>query len=420
MKKGEIIMKKKFLVLLAVCSLLIPSLVAQGAKENTQKVQLTMGSWRADDVQQMNNLLDAYSKIAPNVEIEFKPTNPSDYNTTLRLQLESGTAPDLLYARSYKTGEDLFNSGYFADCSDIEGMKNFTDANKAPWMSSDGKMFAVPFAAVSHAVYYNRDLFKQAGVEVPTTWEDFLSACQKLQNAGITPLANGLADEWDILETFFLGALPNYVGGTNERMMYEKGEKHFTDDAFVKAFTAMKDVAKYCPKGFESVTYNDSQVLFATGKTAMFIDGSWTVGTYGDATFDWGIFAIPAPEGNKTAITFHPDMAITMNAGTEHPEEAKAFLSWLCTVEGAQTASKYLPAGFFPMINAPITIDLPQANEFLALNTGKETDARFVWPVLLDLYAPMNQAVMSVMKMEITPKQAAQAVQDAYDKLDLN
>jgi raffinose/stachyose/melibiose transport system substrate-binding protein len=108
-----------------------------------------------------------------------------------------------------------------------------------------------------------------------------------------------------------------------------------------------------------------------------------------------------------------------MNTTTEHPEEAKAFLSWLCTVEGATTASKYLPAGFFPMINAPIAIELPQANEFLALNEGKETDARFVWPVLLALYSPMDQAVIKVMKGEITPTQAANDLQKAYENLDL-
>jgi raffinose/stachyose/melibiose transport system substrate-binding protein len=49
----------------------------------------------------------------------------------------------------------------------------------------------------------------------------------------------------------------------------------------------------------------------------------------------------------------------------------------------------------------------PHANEFLALNSGKETDARFVWPKFLDLYPPMNQAVIQVLKGEITPRQAA-------------
>lgn len=414
-------MKKKILFVM-LCVLLVSgtNLFAAGSNEQKMdKVVLTMGSWRADDVDAMNNLLDAYSKVAPNVKIEFKPTNPADYNATLRLQLDSGTGPDLMYARSYAPGIELYQAGYFADCSDIAGLSNFTDSNKAPWRAPDNKMFAVPFAAVSHGVYYNKDLFKKANIAVPTTWEDFLSACEKLQSNNITPLANGLADEWDILETFFLGALPNYIGGATERVKYENGELKLNNDKFIKAYTAMKDVAKYCPKGFESVTYNDSQALFATGKAAMFIDGSWSVGTYSDAPFDWGIFAIPAPKGNKTAICFHPDMAITMNKATKYPNEAKAFLSWLCTVEGASTASKYLPAGFFPMINAPISIELKQANEFLALNDGKETDARFVWPVLLALYSPMDQAVIKVMKGEITPTQAANDVQQAYDKLDL-
>ncbi len=122
------------------------------------------------------------------------------------------------------------------------------------------------------------------------------------------------------------------------------------------------------------------------------------------------VFAIPAPKGKKTAICFHPDMAITMNTKTAHPEEARAFLEWLATKEGATIASENLPVGFFPMINFKITLANQQANEFLSLNAGKETDARFVWPALMDLYAPMNQAVIRVMKGQITAKQAADSV----------
>ncbi|NCB30609.1 MAG: carbohydrate ABC transporter substrate-binding protein, partial [Clostridia bacterium] len=92
------------------------------------------------------------------------------------------------------------------------------------------------------------------------------------------------------------------------------------------------------------------------------------------------------------------------------PEEAKAFLAWLCTQEGATTASQNLPVGFFPMINFPIELADAHANEFLSLNTGKETDARFVWPALMDLYAPMNQAVISVLKGTQTPQEAADSV----------
>ncbi|MDD4573749.1 MAG: extracellular solute-binding protein [Sphaerochaeta sp.] len=407
-------MKKQycFIAVLLFLSLMLP-LSSQGTKDMAgDSVTLTMGSWRTDDVEQMNRLLNEYKKIAPNVTIKFQPTNPPDYNATLRLQLDSNTGPDLMYARSYAAGQELFNAGYFADCSEIPGLKeNFSASNRAPWQMPDGKQFAIPFAAVSHAVYYNKDIFKKEGLTIPQTWEDFLSLNAKLKSRGYTPLSNGLADEWDIFETFFLGLLPNYIGGADQRVKYETGVLKMNDEAFVSAYQAMADIAKYCPSGFEAVTYNDSQILFNNQKAVMFVDGSWTAGVYEDATFEWGLFAIPAPKGKKTAICFHPDMAITMNRTTPHPEEAKAFLAWLCTEEGATTASQNLPSGYFPMIKFAITLDDPHANEFLALNIGKQTDARFVWPSLMDLYSPMNQAVIKVMKGDITARQAADSIQ---------
>jgi len=385
----------------------------EGTNEaGTREVVLTMGSWRTDDVDQMNALLAEYKTVAPNVTINFRPTNPPDYNATLRLQLDGGTGPDLMYARSYATGQELFKEGFFADCSDIPGLKdNFTASNLEPWQMPDGKMFAVPFAAVSHAVYYNKDIFSANNVAVPKTWSEFMDVCKTLKNNGVTPFANGVADEWDILECFFLGMLPNYVGGAEQRALFEKGERKFTDQAIVDAFTDLAMVSGYMPNGFEAVTYDDSMALFESGRAAMFVDGSWTCGVYSDAAFEWGLFAVPARNANDTAICFHPDMAITMNAATGHPDECRAFLQWLCSQAGATTASKALPLGFFPMIKFSIALDDPHANEFLALNEGKQTDARFVWPAMMGLYKPMNDAVIEVLRGSITPQQAAEKVE---------
>jgi raffinose/stachyose/melibiose transport system substrate-binding protein len=393
-----------------MAALALPVFAAGGkdAGGASGKTVLTMGSWRTDDVSQMNRLLAEYQKIKPNVEIQFRPTNPPDYNATLRLQLDGGTGPDLMYARSYAPGQELFKAGYFADCTDIPGVTaNFTASNLAPWQMPDGKAFAVPFAAVSHAVYYNKTIFQKEGLKIPQTWEEFVALNATLAAKGYTPLANGVADEWDILECFYLGLVPNYIGGSAERVQYESGAKKLNDANFVASFQALADIAKYLPKGFESVTYNDSQVLFNSQQAVMFMDGSWTAGVYADAPFEWGLFALPAPQGKKTAITFHPDMAIAYNKATKYPQECKDFLAWLASREGATIASANLPAGYFPMINFSIQLADPHANEFLALNSGKETDARFVWPKFLDLYAPMNQAVIQVLKGEITPRQAA-------------
>jgi ABC-type glycerol-3-phosphate transport system substrate-binding protein len=65
-----------------------------------EQVTLTMGSWRVDDIEQMNRILSAFNEQYPHISINFDPTNPPDYNAVLRTQLEGGTAPDLFYLRS--------------------------------------------------------------------------------------------------------------------------------------------------------------------------------------------------------------------------------------------------------------------------------------------------------------------------------
>jgi ABC-type glycerol-3-phosphate transport system substrate-binding protein len=88
-----------------------------------EQVTLTMGSWRVDDVAQMNTILDAFSAQYPNITINFDPTNPPDYNAVLRTQLEGGTAPDLFYLRSFSTSRQLYNEGFLEPLEGLPGLK---------------------------------------------------------------------------------------------------------------------------------------------------------------------------------------------------------------------------------------------------------------------------------------------------------
>lgn len=419
---------KKGLMILAALTLLLngAQVFAGGGTDSTasgakEPVTLVMGSWRADDVEQMKGLLAEYTKTHPNVIIEFKPTNPPDYNATLRLQLTSGTGPDLMYARSYATGIQLFNDGYFADVSNIPGLKeNFTEGSRSPWMTADGKSFAIPFVAVSHGVYYNKDIFSKLGLKVPETWEDFLKVCDKIKAAGITPVANSLGDEWDIAEVVFMSIAPNFIGGREGRLAYESGKRPWNDANMVAAFQAMKDLVPYLPAGFEALTYNDSNAIFATGQAAMYFDGSWTLGTFKDVPFQWGVFAPPPPKGKSPQICFHADAGIAMNSKTKYSKEASEFLAWISSKEGATTAAKYLPTGFYPMINTPITIADPHANEMLTLNQGRGLDVRLAWPRLMEGepsgYNLIMYGTIQVMKGIKTPQQAADDLAEGLAK----
>lgn len=396
---------KKLTALLVAVLLLATMLPMLGQAEG---VKLTMGSWRSDDAEKVQALLNKYKELT-GVEITFQPTVSDQYNATLRLQLDNGTGPDLFYSRSYAVGQELFDAGFAMDCTDIPGVKeNFSASALNAWQTPDGKAFAVPFAAVSHVVYYNKTLFADNGLEVPKTFEELLAVSQAFKDKGIEPFANGIASNWDILECVYLGMLPNYVGGADQRALYESGEKKMNDEAFLNSLKDYAELAKFFPEGFESITNSDGPAMLGLGRAAMFIDGSWTCGTFADYGVEWGAFAIPAREGATAGMCFHPDMGITGNNATKYPEEVKAFLAWLATPEGAQITADYLPLGFFPMINAPITFADPAVTEILALNEGKVLDARFVWAKLLGMYTPMVEQLNALAKGETSPEAAAE------------
>lgn len=407
--------KFKVMVLVLAALLAAPLVFAGGQQDSGDQVELTMGSWRTDDVAQINALLKAFNEAYPHIRIQFQPTNPPDYNATLRLQLESGTGPDLMYARSFATGVQLFEDGYFSDLSGLENIgSSYEDGARAPWSTADGTPFAIPFVAVSHGVYYNEDIFNDLDLEIPQTWQEFLTVCEKIKAAGIIPVANGLGDEWDIAEVVFMSLAPNYIGGRAGRLAYEEGKRPWNDKAVVDAFSAMADLEPYLPEGYQAISYNDGNALFATKQAAMFFDGSWSIGTYGDVDFRWSVFAVPPPAGQPGYVCFHADAGMAMNAATAHPEEAKIFLEWLGSQEGAGVLANTLPTGFFPMSNMAVEISDPHANAFLALNNGRMTDVRWPWPKLFggtpSGYELMMYGSIKVITGDSTPQEAADAL----------
>mgnify|MGYP002624290427 CR=1 FL=1 len=409
-------MKKLLFVVVTLFSLLpFVSCKKQKVSVSDEPVVLRFGSWRTDDVGEMEKLFSLFHQQYPNITVSFEAVEPTEYNDDILKKLKSETAPDLICVRSYATGESLYNAGYLSDCSWLTSFKEaFSAANRSAWTAADGKEYAVPFAAVSHGMYYNRAIFQKEELAIPRTWEEFLQTCETLKSKGYVPIANGLADKWDIFECFFLGGVvPDFVGGANEREKYEKKRLPLNDDHFVAAYQAMADIATYLPGDADSVSYDEAKQRFIDQKAVMIMDGSWSAGVYGTAAFDWGIFALPAPKDRATIICFHPDMAISMNTKTLHQKEARSFLLWLCTVNGAESVADSLPSGYFPvsMYNLPLA-DI-NANRFLRLNKGRDIDARFIWPKLVRLYEPMKQAVVDVVKGKMTPRQAADFVAGA-------
>ncbi len=382
-----------------------------------EKVTLEMGSWRTDDTEKMNEVIALFEAEYPEISVSFEPTNPPDYNASLRLRLESGTGPDIFYARSYATGVQLYEDGFMLALNDWDVLdQTYADGAQGPWTSGDGSVFAMPFLAVSHGVYYNQDIFEELNLSIPTTWDEFISVAQTIKDAGYIPVANALADQWDITEVVFMNIAPNFIGGQEGREAYDNSERTFNDEYVVSLFEAIDSLQPFLPNGYEAIGYNDSKALFQLGDAAMMFDGSWTIKEHEDAidAFKWGIFAPPSPT-DEQYITFHPDNGIAINPATDHPQEAKLFLEWLAGDAGSKAVADQLP-GFFPMKSNPPVLNNAYSNEFLGLNKGRGLDVRWTWPSMMEGnpsgYQLIQEASVAVLTDRATPTEAANSFQD--------
>ena len=401
-------MKKLLAIVLAVLMFALPALAMAD--------ELTMGSWRTDDMEQVTALLAKYEELT-GVKIVFQPTQSTQYNATLRTQLDEKIGPDLFYSRSFSTGAELSENGFNVIVNDVPGVKeNFTESALAAFTDANGNIFAVPFAAVSHFVYYNKAIFAENNIEIPATFEDFLAVCQQLKDAGIQPLSNGIAANWDILECVLCGMIPNYITA-EERLAYESGEKKMNDETWVKIYSDFAKLVPFFPEAFASIDNDNANVMFGLGQSAMLIDGSWSYGTLAGDDYDIevGFFPIPAPAGNAAGFSLHPDFGIAGNAASTHPEEVKAFLTWLASVEGATVTASVIPDGFLPMINADVAPEGSVIAEMNAAGEGKNADMRFVWSKMMALYTPMVEQLNAICRGEQTPEGAANEINTLWE-----
>ncbi|WP_163337783.1 ABC transporter substrate-binding protein [Desulfopila sp. IMCC35008] len=382
-----------------------------------KQIILTMGSWRKDDVEQVNVILHKFTEKYPHIVIKFDPTSPADYNDVIEAQLESGTAPDLFYLRSFSYSKKLFKKGYLSPLNDLtEIKKSFPQQMLEAWSTPEGALYGIPLMAVSHGIYYNSSFFKEMNIAIPDTWEQLLALAEQIKQQGIVPFANATGDAWTVNGLILQNVIPNIIGGIEGRLAYYNGDRCFDDEQMVASFQAVKDIAPYVSENQKLLKYADSLQLFIQGKSPMWFGGSWDIPFFEEQSpeFEWSVFAIPPPEGKKYYVTFHPDAGIGLNASSQYIEEAKLFLQWMATSEFASLLIEHLP-GFFPMHNDITVIKNKHARVFLGFNDTYQTDSRFVWGKIRDgepsAYEISLQSSIEVMNNLITPEQAAKKLQ---------
>lgn len=414
---------RKIPVLLLVTAL---ALVGVFSLNSTKTVRaqgdaLIIESWRNDDLSiWRDTIIPAFNAKFPDIQVEFQPSPPADYNALLNSRLEAGTAGDLITCRPFDASLDLFNGGYLASLNDLPGIDNFSDVAKSAWITDDGSdVFCVPMASVIHGFIYNADIFAELGLEEPTTEAEFYAVVDAIKADGrYAPLVMGTADQWESATMGFQNIGPNYWGGEEGRQGLIDGSAKYNEGGFLQAFEALAKWSPYLIDGYQSLKYPDAQVAFTSGFGAIYPSGSWEIsGFRAQADFELGAFKPPLPEGADTCyISDHTDIAMGMNANIapEKAEAARTFLEWMTTQEFAELYSNALP-GFFTLASVDITLEDPLAEEFLSWRSECESTIRSSYQIL-SRGEPNNENDLwgtsaRLLNGEITAQEAADTVE---------
>jgi raffinose/stachyose/melibiose transport system substrate-binding protein len=401
-----------------------PEAETQAPVAEGEQVTLTIESWRNDDLPIWQDvIIPAFEAQYPNINVEFTPTAPAEYNGVLNTKLEGGTAGDLITCRPFDASLSLFQQGYLASLNDLPGMDNFSDVAKSAWITDDGSdVFCVPMASVIHGFFYNKEAFDKLGLEEPTTMDEFMTVVQAIEEDGeYAPIVMGTADQWEAATMGFQNIGPNYWNGEEGRQALISGDAKYTDEPYVQTWEVLASWAPYLPQGYEAVKYPDAQSLFTLGQGAINPTGSWEIQLFeSQAEFEMGIFPPPLPEAGDTCyISDHTDIALGMNASTAHPEEARTFLEWMTTQEFAEIYSNSLP-GFFTLSNHQIELENELAKEFLSWRESCEETIRNSYQILSrgepNLENELWRVSAGVMNGSLTPDQAAEEVQAGLEQ----
>jgi len=304
-------------------------------------------------------VIPEFEKQNKGANIELSPLNVSegDYFAKIALMLKSkNTAPDIVTEDTFMVNSDA-SAGYLEPLDDKiknwDDWSNFTENVKQGVMAQDGKIYGVPYNTDSRGIWYNKELFKEAGIEVPwqpKSWEDILTAAQAIKTEfgkDVTPLwmnsgkATGEATSMQTFEMLLYGTEdPLYDQESKKWIVKSEGLLNtfqFIDDIYEKGLGA--NLSQVLNGQGSTVAY---QQLLPKGKLAMGIDGIWQTGNWReDGPAPWkeafdvlGFAPMPTENGQGTGnVTMSGGWAFSIPKNGDDKDLAWKFIQFASSKE---------------------------------------------------------------------------------------
>lgn len=367
-----------------------------------------------------------------NIIIDLQNIPTDNYSTVLKTKISAGDMPDIVSVHEITKGFEAesmkIDENTFADLSGLENVANFSQEVRDN-VSINGKLYYVPISQNALGVLYNKKVFEDNGIAIPTNINEFTAAMDKLKTAGVAPLAGSFGEAWSAQIIPFL-AFDNYVLGQDPdipKKLYDSS----TNVSEMRWSALGDNVNKALGLGKEWIDagyFTDNPIgtdasvacqLLATGKAAMFITGNWEYSVAAAATEEGtsiGFFPLPLNQpGDEIRISTAANEGMCINANSKNLEAAKIALDYYFSTE-VQTAIMKDFGGV--STNATVTSEDPFVQEMSeALNNNTLVPGGFFGgsDYLFPKSSSFNKEVecQSLMAGLITPEQFCEKMDQA-------
>jgi raffinose/stachyose/melibiose transport system substrate-binding protein len=429
-EKEGVMLKQRVPFVLCLSLLLVLSGFAPSVHSQDEPITLllwdTYDENNTDKAGIVEAIIARFEEDHPNVDIVREVQSFDNMKPLINTALASGTGPDIvLYGTGAGFMGPLVDANLLLPLDDYVEQYGWRD-RIYPWTwdsaTFNGQVFAIGHELEMIGVYYNKDIFAELGLEVPTTYEEFLAVCEAVKEAGYIPLAFANQPGWPAYHLF--SSFTNVLEGKEGMDELFAGERPWTDEAVVQAiqmaFVDLNDAEYFIPSP-NAITYEEGNVLFYTGVAAMHHTGMWLYGEIiTNSDFEVGFFALPAIGDMPSLPPGGMGSGLMLSAATEHPDEAAAFMDLFFSEEFAQLW--YEEGNTIPPLDVdPAQFDLEPLFLSFAQTIRESSTGGGGLGYNIDVLTPpdfntvMNEGFQAVLNGDRTPAEQAEALQAAWD-----
>jgi multiple sugar transport system substrate-binding protein len=335
-----------------------------GSGDSNQSVTLRFSMWSNNEahVAMLEGFAREFRKTHPNVSVEFVPVISSDYLQKISTALAGGRPFDAGWLGEGDVSQ-FVAAGVLADLaptlSRTKGyeLNDFIGKSMQSWRRGD-KIYGVPFSTSPFLVYYNKDLFAQAGVATPEeltargewTWENFRAIARTIrEKAG--PSVYGFQGHdgalYDNVTSFWNTVVPAIRAYGGSIWDPSTGSCDLADQATVDAIDLFRQMVAVD----KSMVPPGEQADFFAGQVGMTINQLSRTSLLEEATFEWGI--APLPSGPAGPTSFYGQAGVVVFNASPHPDIAAEFVAFMTNRQNVETMAEFFPPARQSVLDSP-------------------------------------------------------------------